>query len=107
MRAAHPKLKPCAKGRRIILEIEPSEHVCSILGDFQKRYIPHPEANMVNAGKILILLALMDFERTMARAWQVEQYCNAEGIEKQQDYIEGFLKMKFPRGRVPRPKAAK
>ncbi len=107
MKSAHPKRKPRAKGLSLIIELDLGEHVFGILGDFQKRYMLHPEANQANAAKFMILYALMNYERTMERALQVEQYCKAEGIANQDDYIQSFLKMKFPRGRVPRPKAAR
>jgi len=107
MKAAQPKRKPAGKGRGTILELQPSAHVLSILSDFQKRYLRDPLATQANAAHVLISLALMDYERTMARARQVEKYCTAEGIESQDEYRAAFLNRKFPRGRLPRQKAAR
>jgi hypothetical protein len=68
--------------------------------------MPKPN-NESDAAHTLLLTALMDYGNLIARATQVHNYCKAEGIEHQAEYRESFLRAKFPRGRVPRPKAAR
>ena len=105
MKAAQPKRKPAAKWRESILELKPSAHVLSILSNFRDKHMPKPNSE-ADAAHALLLIALMDYGNLMARCRQVENYCHAEGID-QAEYRESILRAKFPRGRLPRPKAAR
>jgi hypothetical protein len=102
MKANSPK----RKDQRVTLELHPSDTLCEILNDFRKRFMPDPESNSATAAAALLQVALIDYDQTMARLRQIEVYCIAEGIQDQGEYRESILRAKFPRGRVPRPKAA-
>ena len=106
MKATSPKRKPAGKWSGFILELKPSAHVFQILSDFRDRNMSKT-ATAADAAEALLLTALMDYGRLKARCAQVASYCKAEGIEDQGEYRESILRAKFPRGRVPRPKAAR
>ena len=106
MKAAQPKRKPAAKERDCRLCIDVDPHVMSILTDFRDKHML-PTSNAADAAQSLLLTALMDYGTLVARSAQVERYCKSEGIEDQGEYRESILRAKFPRGRVPRPKAAR
>ena len=103
MKAVQSKRKPAGKGREIVLELKPSEHIFAILSDFQNRHMSK-QANAATAAYVLLTTALMDYGNLFARVEQVERYCNAEGFKDQGEYRESVLRTKFPRGRVPRQK---
>jgi len=107
MKKTAPKRKPAGKENNITMTLKPSEHVFNLLTSFRKRFMPNPGSNEANAANCLLLTALINYDHTMARERQIEAYCIAEGIEDQGEYRESILRAKFPRGRVPRPKAVR
>lgn len=105
MKANPTKRKAAGNGAKYSLRFNASEHVFNVLEDFRKRYMP-ASCNSADAVCCLLMTALIDYERLMARCLQIENYCKAEDIE-QEEYRESILRTKFPRGRVPRPKSAR
>lgn len=106
MKAAKTKPGSTVKNRDITLTLKPSGHVLAILNDFQKKHM-RKSANAADAAITLLVVALMDYDHLIARCAQVERYCKAEGLDAHGEYIESILQAKFPRGRVPRPQAAR
>lgn len=96
------KAKPTngTRVRSVVFSMEVTKQVFDILTDYRLRHLDET-CSTQDAAKTLLLTALLDWEHLLARLNQVADYCEAEGLDAGH-YRAGVLRLKFPRGRLPR-----